>query len=153
MATLTRNLEPDRVEIAPAAVETSDGALEIIVLHTATPDTLLALKAAAGLARGLAASIRLLVLEVVPYPLPLDSPSRPLDFTGRRFSTLAEDARIDTVVDIRLGRDREQMLDAMLRPHSMLVLGSRRGWWPTRETRLARRLQRQGHHVMFARTK
>src|ERR1700688_2891212 len=77
------------------------GSLEVVVLHTTTKATLRSLRTAAELAAGLAARVRLLVLEVVPYPLEVESPSVTREFTKRRFWTVASDARVDTLVDIR----------------------------------------------------
>jgi hypothetical protein len=121
--------------------------MEIVVLHTTVAETLQALKTAAHLAHGLSARIRLLVLEVVPYPLPLDHPDVTLPFTHRRFRTLAENASVETNVDIHLVRDREKALASILEPHSIVVMGSHRSWWPNR---LAKRLQRAGHQLVYA---
>jgi hypothetical protein len=125
-------------------------AVQITVLDTTKEGTLLALKTAAELARGIGGDIRLLVPQVVPYALPLDEPQVPVEFTQRRFRTVAEDAGVDTRVDIRLCRDKVQMIGSALAPHSVVVLGGRRGWWPTSEARLAKRLERLGHQVVFA---
>jgi len=133
-----------------AGSETSDCSLEVIVLHTTTAGTLKALRTAAGFAEGLAARIRLLVLQVVPYPLSLNAPDVPVTFTRRRFRTIAADANIETHIDIRFGRDQAQMLAGSIKPRSVVVLGGRRRWWPTAESRLAKRLERQGHQVMFS---
>jgi hypothetical protein len=106
------------------------------------------LKTAAELAAGLGAHIRLLVLEVVPYPLAVESPSVPLEFTRRRFRTVAAGARIDTQVDIRVGRERIQLLETALQRGSVIVLEG--GAWWTRQGRLAKRLERLGHQVVLA---
>ena len=127
-----------------------EGSLEVVVLHTTIPGTLTSLKRAGELAAGLAASIRLLVLNVVPYPLPVESPQVPVAFTQRRFTTIACDARVDTVVDIRLGREKASMMEAALKPHSVVVLERRRNWWPHPTRRLAKRLERLGHQVVFS---
>jgi hypothetical protein len=129
---------------------TQCSSLEVIVLHTTIRETLQALRTGAQLANGLAAHIRLLVLEVVPYPLPLTAPPISAEFSRRHFRTVASQASIDTSVDIRVGRDRAQMLEFALNPHSLIVLGERRGWWPTAERRLAKRLERLGHQVVLA---
>ena len=136
--------------LGTAGSKISDCSLEVIVLHTTTAGTLKALRTAAGLAEGLAARIRLLVLQVVPYPLSLNAPDVPVTFTRRRFRTIAADANIETHVDIRFGRDQAQMLAGSIKPRSVVVLGGRRRWWPTAESRLAKRLERQGHQVMFS---
>jgi len=135
----------------PATLEwPREHSLEVVVLHSTTKGTLQSLKTAATLASGLAARIRLLILEVVPYPLPVDAPQVPVDFTGQRFRTIAAGARIDTSVDIRLGRDQAQMLESSLHPRSLIVLEGGRKWWPSRQKRLARRLERLGHQVVFS---
>jgi len=127
-----------------------DSPLEVVVLHTTTKGTLQALRTAAALAQGLAARIRLLVPQTVPYPLPLASPSIPKDFTERRFRTVASEVAIETYIDIRLCRDRRVLLESALKPRSLVVLSGRRSWWPTSESRLARRLRHLGHQVVFA---
>jgi hypothetical protein len=127
-----------------------EGLLEVVVLHTTAKGTLQALKTAARIAQGLAAQIRLLVPQAVPYPLPLDSPPIPKEFTERRFRTVVSEAAVETYIDIRLCRDRWVLLESALRPRSLVVLSGRRSWWPTSESRLAGRLQRLGHQVVFA---
>lgn len=124
--------------------------MEIVVLHTTVAETLAALKTAAQLADGLSARIRLLVLEVVPYPLPLDRPNVPLPFTRRRFRTLATNSAVETNVDIHLVRDPDKTIESVLEPHSVVVMGAHRSWWPSAHTRVAKRLERMGHQVVFA---
>jgi hypothetical protein len=128
----------------------AEGSLEVVVLHTTIPGTLSSLRRAAELADGLAASIRLLVLTVVPYPLALECPQVPVDFTRRRFTTVACEARVETVVDIRLGRDQMSMIESALKPRSVVVLERRRSWWPNRVRKLAKRLERLGHQVVYS---
>ncbi len=124
--------------------------MEVVVLHTTIPETLQALKTAARLAHGLSARIRLLVLEVVPYPLPIDRPNVPLSFTRRRFHTLAGNASIETTVDIHLVRDPDKSIESALEPHSVIVMGAHRTWLPNAHTRVAKRLERLGHQVVYA---
>jgi len=124
--------------------------MEIVVLHTTVSETLRALKTAASLAHDLSARIRLLVLEVVPYPLPLDHPDVTLPFTHRRFRTLAENAAVETSVDIHLVRDREKAMESVLEPHSVVVTGAHQSRWPTRNRRLEKRLERAGHQIIHA---
>lgn len=128
----------------------AEGSLEVVVLHTTIPGTLSSLKRAASLADGLAASIRLLVLTIVPYPLAIESPQVPVAFTSRRFTTVACEARVDTMVDIRLGRDRMSMIESALKPRSVVVLERQRSWWPNPTRKLAKRLERLGHQVVYS---
>jgi hypothetical protein len=131
------------------SVVSQQGTLEVVVLHTKITETLHALKTAAQLAQDLSARIRLLVLEVVPYPLSLDQPDVALPHTQRRFRTLAANASIETTVDIHLVRDPQKVLDSILEPHSIVVMGARRAWWPSANRRMAKRLERLGHHVVY----
>jgi len=142
---------PDRPEPLPR-VE-AEPRLNINVVSTSVEATLLALRKAADLANRLAARITLVVPQVVPYPLPLASPPVLLDWNERRFRVIAEDGQVETTVQIYLCRDRVQTLCALLKPCSVVVLGGRKGWWPTAETRLARKLRRVGHEVIFVETK
>jgi hypothetical protein len=131
-------------------IVTRQASIEVVVLHTTVSGTLQALKTAAQLAHGLSARIRLLVLEVVPYPLPLHQPDVSLPYTRRHFRTLAENASIETSVDIHLVRDPEEVIDSVLEPHSVVVMGAHRTWWPTARGRMAKRLKRRGHQVIYA---
>jgi len=124
--------------------------MEIVVLHTTVTETLQALKTAAQLAHGLSARIRLLVLEVVPYPPPLDRPNVPLPFTQRRFRTLAANSSVETNIDIHLVRDPDKTIESILEPHSVVVMGTHRAWWPNGHNRVAKRLERMGHQVIWS---
>jgi hypothetical protein len=141
-----------RHSVATPADPRGDSPLEVIVLHTTTGATLQALRTAARLAEGLAARIRLLVLEVVPYPLPVSAPPVSSEFTHRHFRTVALETKIETDVDIRLGRDKTQMLESALKPRSLVVIAAKSRWWPSAEKRLAKRLERTGHQVVVCST-
>ncbi|MGD0001518.1 MAG: universal stress protein [Bryobacteraceae bacterium] len=141
--------------VTPCREGGAGGQVEVVVVHTSIPATLVALKTAATLAKGLSARVRLLVPQVVPYALPLETPPVPISFTERRFRTVAEKAAVETTVEIVLCRDITPALETLLRPRSLIVVGARSSsWWgrawPSAETRLARRLRRLGHQVVFA---
>lgn len=127
----------------------SGSTLEIVVIFTGVLDTLKALKTAAELAHNLSGQIRLLVLQVVPYTLPLERPSVSRGFDKQRFRTIAHQGAIDTHVEVCLCRDPEDALRA-LPPESLVVIGTHRCLWPKPEKALARKLQRKGHHVILA---
>ena len=127
-------------------------ARNIAVIATSTESTLSALRKAGALANRLRACITLIVPHVVPYPLPLNQPPVPLDFNARRFRVLAGANPVKTTVRIYLCRDQGEILRNILPPHSVVVIGGRRSWWPTKEKHLARQLRRCGHEVVFAHT-
>jgi hypothetical protein len=133
----------------PAAGE-ANSKLNVAVIFTSIESTLSALRRAGALANRLRACITLIVPQIVPYPFPLTSPPVLLDFTERRFRVIADESPVETTVRIYLCRDRVETLRDVLKPHSLVVIGGRRRWWPTPEKRLARRLRRAGHEVVFA---
>jgi hypothetical protein len=132
------------LELAPV----SNSSLEIVVLHTASKETVRALKMAADFASGLA-PVRLMAIQQVPYPLPLDAPPVSVEFLEKNFSNIALEAGVDARIDIHLCRDAEDVVERELGPHCVVVMGGRRRWWPTAAMQLARHLERLGHQVVF----
>ena len=128
-------------------------ALEVVVIFTGVPGTLKALKTAAELAHNLNGRIRVLAPQVIPYPLPLESPPVSKEFNQRRFQTLASQGsapiRIDTRVELCLCRDRVAALCQALEPEALVVMGVRQSWWPTADKALAKKLRNKGHHVIL----
>jgi hypothetical protein len=122
--------------------------LDVSVVFTSVDATLGALKEAAKLAANLGARITIVVPQIVPYPLPLTTPPILVDFNERRLRVLAGGCRVDTNVAIYLCRDAWEALQSVLKPHSLVVLGSRKRRWPTPEQRLARKLRSLGHEVV-----
>jgi len=125
------------------------GKLELTVLFTGLAGTLSALRKATELASGLNARIRLLVPQLVPYPLPLESPPVLLEFNKQRFQAIAAKQSLETRVDIFLCRDVDVLLRKILAHGSTVLIGGRKRWWPTSEARMARRLHRWGYETVF----
>jgi hypothetical protein len=135
---------------APARpfAEEADPKLNVSVVFTSADATLAALKEAGDLARSLGGHITLIVPQIVPYPLPLTSPPVLADFNERRLRVIASGCRVETRVCIYLCRDPLETLRSVLKPHSLVVVGSRKRWWPTAEKRLAAKLRSAGHEVI-----
>jgi hypothetical protein len=145
--------------LAPAAgrpesptVEEAESKLNISVVFTSVESTLAALKHAGAMAGSLGARITLVVPQVVPYPLPLSTPPVSHDFNERRLTVIAGQSRVETKVAVYLCRDRMQALQGVLKPHSLVVVGGRKRWWPSPEELLAKTLRRAGHDVIFSET-
>jgi hypothetical protein len=138
---------PDRPETGE-----SESRLNLDVVFTSVEPTLAALKKAGALASRLNGRITLVVPQIVPYPLPLKTPPVLIEFNERRFRIIASESRVETTVRIYLCRDPSETLAEVLKPRSIVVLGGRRRWWPTAEERLARKLRRVGHEVIFTET-
>jgi len=127
--------------------------LEVDVIYTTPHETLAAMALAAALAMKLDAEINLLALQVVPYQLELTRPPVRVEYLENRFRRLASHSPIETRVRIVLCRDQLQALRSALKPHSLVVIGAGRRWWPTPQKKLARRLRQDGHHVFLAPSK
>src|SRR3984957_15731844 len=145
---LERMIAPVTGVPAPSSTEETDSKLDISVVFTSVDATLAALKAAGNLASSLGSRITLIVPQIVPYPLPLSSPPVLVDLNERRLRVIANNCRVETRVSIYLCRDPLETLQSVLKPHSLVVLGSRKRWWPTAEKRLAAKLRRAGHEVV-----
>jgi len=129
--------------------EQADQKLDIAVVFTYVESTLAALKEAGNLANSLGARITLVVPQVVPYPLPLETPPVLVEFNEHRFRVIASESLVETNVQIYLCRDRLEMLLRMLSPNSLVVIGGPKKWWPTTEKLMARRLRQAGHKVIL----
>ena len=123
--------------------------LGIVVVFTSVNSTLAALKEAGNLANSLGARITLVVPQVVPYPLPLESPPVLVEFNENRFRVMASKSPVETSVQIYLCRDQFETLASVLKPGSIVVLGGKKRWWPTKDELLARQLRRAGYEVLF----
>jgi hypothetical protein len=148
---LERMIAPVTGAPARPFTEETGSKLNVSVVFTSVDATLAALKAAGKLLGDRAGSlghITLIVPQVVPYPLPLTSPSVQVDFTERRLRVIASDCRVDTRICVYLCRDPLETLKSVLKPHSLVIVGSRKRWWPTAEKRLAAKLRNAGHEVI-----
>jgi hypothetical protein len=130
----------------------NEAQLNVTVLFTSVNDTMAALRAAGTLANKLGGRITIVVPEIVPYHLPINKPPVVHDWNEKRFRVMAAKSPVETSVRFYLCRDRDEMLARQLKPHSLVVLGGKKHWWPTRESRLAKRLRSLGHEVILAET-
>lgn len=128
----------------------SESELNISVVFTTVEATLTALRSAGTLAKQLGGRITLVVPEVVPYHLPLNKPPVVHAWNEDRFRALAAASPVETSVKFYLCRDADETLVRELTPRSLVVIGVRKHWWPTREARLAANLRRAGHEVILA---
>lgn len=123
---------------------------EVVIIHTSPRATRVALDAAADLARGLAARVRIVVPQIVPYPRFLTDPPVAAEFTRQSFRSMAVGTGVEVKVDVRYCRDRDEMLEYALTPGSLVVVGRTSFWLPRGESRLEWKLRRLGYHVIVA---
>lgn len=128
------------------------GRLEVNVIFTDPLATALALRTATALAAELDACIRLRAAIVVPLQLPIDEPQISIPFMqnvlSELVSRLAPD-NFDVTAHLYLSRDRTKTFLDLLEPNSVVILAGRKRPWRTAESRLAKRLRREGHRVLF----
>jgi len=131
---------------APVQVSTP---LQIVIPHRQPELTRAALKYAATFAAGLEAKLRLIDVHVVPYGVPLDKPTVDPRHTLRRVRNLAQESSLPVCAEIVYARDWEQGLRRMLSPGSLVLIPIKRAWWRTAEKRLAARLRKLGHQIIW----
>ena len=124
--------------------------LELFVIFTDATGTLAALQMADALGQRLEAHIRLIMPYEVPYALSLTKPAVPVEFLERQIRNLAGSTHLEVAANIYLCRDKRRTLALLLKPHSLVVVGGKKRWWPTAAQRLAQAIQRDGHQVIFA---
>ena len=121
--------------------------LELVVPFTNPALTARALAAAAELAQGFEAVVTLMAVHVLPYPAPLECQEGIRKRLEADLAALARTSPVAIRVKLIFARDREAAFLALLKPQSLVVIGTKDRWWRTREERLARRLTAGGHRV------
>jgi hypothetical protein len=134
--------------LSEIAVRREPAKLEINVIYTDCDATLAAIRYAARMATSLHARIPIVLPAIVPYPLTLDE--CPLCEAHRR--RLFEYSRgWNPHRDSRGDRSLSQYADLnrTMPPHSIVIVGGRRRWWPwSVGSRLDRPLSAGGHNVI-----
>ena len=123
---------------------------EVTVIFTTPDATIAALRVAAMLGRAWNAPIRLIAQQPPTYVVPQDSPAvgNPVESPAFRARLAHEiDARVEVLVCVT--RRIADLARALLRRGSLVVIGGRQSWWPTRPERLRRALEAQGYIVVF----
>jgi hypothetical protein len=133
------------IDFAPAAITK----LQIVIPHRTPQLTRAALKYASRLTDDLNAGIRLIDVHVVPYGVSLDEPTVNPKHLTRRLRQLAQESTIPVSAEVVYARDWEQGFRRSLAPGSLVLLAIRRSWWRTSEKRLAARLRKIGHQVIW----
>ena len=144
-----RFLAPASGHPEPPETGEANAGLDVNVVFTSTDATIVALQRASALASRLSARIILVVTQIVPFPLPLESPPVQAEFNESRLRAIAGAGGIETIVRAYVCRDWMETLLTVLNSHSLVIVGSRKRWWPTAEARLARNLRRAGHEVIL----
>lgn len=143
-------MEPVRsqkqVEFEVAGHARHEAGLDLVVPFT-TPDlTRIALAAANRMGAGLDAVVRVVKVQVVPFPMEPDQSPVYVDFLRRQLEQFQ--SRLPITGEIRLARELEPGLRGTLHDDSVVLLATRKRPWRTRTERLAAWLIRAGHKVI-----
>src|SRR5262249_48950924 len=119
------------------------------VVFTTADETLAAVHVASALGKALAAPLTVIHFSPVSYPLPAKAPAPVPPVETEIFMERVRAEGIDARVRVYLCGNDDQVLPSAFRPHSFIVIGGRRSWWPNAAERLRRRLEAAGHFVVF----
>ena len=132
-------------DLAPAAISN----LQVVIPHRTAQLTRAALKYAASLSNDLNARIRLIDVYVVPYGVSLDEPPVNPRHLARKIRQLAQESAVPVSAAVVYARDWEQGFRRSLAPSSLVLMTIKRSWWRTSDKRLAARLRKIGHQVVW----
>jgi len=125
---------------------TSAEPLDIVVPFTTPQLTRIALTKAADLTAEIPSRIRVLRMQRVPFPLPLDHSPVSVEILREQVRKATSDVAPAEIV-IYLTREPVETLLDSLEPRSILVIASKWRPWRTAQERLKRICERQGNHV------
>jgi hypothetical protein len=121
--------------------------LDLVVPFTTPELTRAALDAANRMGAGLNATLRLVRVQVVPFPLDLNQSPVYIDFLKDQLAQFQSD--LPVAGEIRLTREFEAGLLGTLGRESVVILATPRRMWRTRNEHLAATLRRAGHKVVL----
>jgi hypothetical protein len=121
--------------------------LDLVVPFTTPELTRTALDAANRMGAGLNATLRLVKVQVVPFPLDLNQSPVYIDFLKEQISRFRSELPVDG--EIRLAREFEAGLLGTLARESVVILATPKRMWRTRNEHLAATLRRAGHKVVL----
>jgi hypothetical protein len=124
------------------------GVLWVVIPFT-TPELTLAAIRHAGACSDLDVHVALIDLQVVPFPCPIDQPPINNEYSQHRLQELFSESGVPGRAAVLYTRDWLEGFRRVLEPNSLVVMATKRRWWPTREMKLARALSKAGHQVML----
>src|ERR1035438_3183517 len=117
--------------------------LDLVVPFTTPELTRAAMEAANRMGAGLNATLRLVKIQVVPFPLDLDQSPVYIDFLKDQMAQFQSD--LPVAGEIRLAREFEAGLLGTLGRESVVILATPKRPWRTHNERLAATLRCAGH--------
>jgi hypothetical protein len=124
-------------------------ALEVVIPYKTTDLTAAALEYAATLGHELNIRLRLIEVHVVPYALPLDKPSVRREHMEDNLRNIVEKSTLAIQPELVFARDWEDGFRRALRPRSVVVIPIQKSWWRSHDKRMAGRLRKHSHQVIW----
>jgi len=93
--------------------------------------------------------VSLVDVQVVPFPCPIDQPPIDNQHSRSRLEALFSETRLSGRAAVLYTRDWLEGIRRVSEPKSLIVMATRKRWWPTREEKLARSLSKAGYQVML----
>ena len=93
--------------------------------------------------------ISLVDIQVVPFPCSLDQPPIDKKHSQARLLDLLKQSGRPGRVTVSYARDWMEAFERILETRSLVVIATKKRWWPTREKRLASALAKAGHQVLL----
>jgi hypothetical protein len=137
------------LQIDPPALEIGGqcAPIEIVIPFTEWAVTEAVLTRAVAFAEKLNASLTLIAVHAVPYPMSFGCPALVHAHLVEQLVDLASRCPLPVNSQVVLARSRQEGFRYALKPESTVLLGTRRRLWKTPEQRLAAALANDGHHV------
>jgi hypothetical protein len=135
-----------------AADDNDGGRPAISVIYTNIEGTLAALDAAVRLSRGLEAQIVLIVAEEIAPCYSLDHPPAATAFFHNVCKAILAELQLDENairLEIHFCRRQIKCFETVLRPRSIVMLGTGHHFWRRREKKLAHTLNALGHDALL----
>jgi len=136
-------------ESGSLSLPVKSGAIEVVIPYKSPEATKAALAHAALLGVGLNLSVRLIDVHVVPYVLPIEKPSVHLKHLENNLRTVSACSEVPVIPELVLARDWEDGLRRSLRRRSVVLMPIRKAWWRSQDKRMAERLRKHGHQVIW----
>jgi len=154
---MTTNLQPSSVlpAVGPLRRRPASPSIRtdrIYLVYTGIEPTLAAARAAAPFAEALGVPLTVVHFRTVPYPLAVDAPTGISPIETAAFRRRLRNDGLDADIHVYLCRDDQRTMPRALHSQSLVVMGSRRSWWPTHAERSRRLLEAAGFFVVFVET-
>jgi hypothetical protein len=137
------------LRIDPGSIEgfSPAGEMEVVVPYTEWGITEALLKRTAALTAGLNVRLTLVAVNAIPYPAAFPGPTAVQAHLVEQLEALAGQCMLPVQAQVVVARSREEGFRHMMRPDSMVLVGTRKRPWRTAEERLAKMLVNDGHKV------